>query len=270
MHENPFASGWTLALLLLGAGCGLSQSTALPLCQDGDTLGTDERGAFRCVKVSPTSLSVPLPSLGCAESSGLGNDSRFTQLYCVDPAQEIAGQPSGAELRRRIDTLAQRVETLKKSVAALDPKPADLDSVYVGSTSVPTTGSISAPGGKRGLIAAAALCSAEFGVGAHMCTPFQLTRSVAQGKLGVLDRIRPAWVYMPTWHNPQGSTTEPLAGLADNCGGYSTGTDAVGWTGMTVEWGPLASGDVAFRWHGGTDARCSSILPIACCGGGLP
>src|SRR5262249_29784941 len=147
-------------------------------------------------------------------------------------------QQDAQSLRLHMDALEMRMQSLKATLNQLRAEGIFPTPSYVGTTTAVTTGQISR-NAESGLTAAATLCAAEFGPGTNMCTSLQLTRSVALGKLGPADRIPPAWVYMPTWHNPKNSTMEPLSGLADNCGGYTTELDRYGWTGMAVEWGPL-------------------------------
>lgn len=266
MKTSLTAYGWGLAVVLSWGGCDLAQPMALPRCQDGLGLGTDSQGNFRCVQVRPAQLTVPPVGDGCSATQTLQHPVPSTALRCLESTTMLTERLDGPAMVRKIDELEVTMASLAKSVELLDTTAAVKAQLYVGNTTAVTTGRIT-NAGTVGLLAANALCATQFGSRAHMCTPFQLTRSVAKGKLGPKDRIAPAWIYMPAWHNPNASTSEPLAGLADNCGGYTTGDDTAGWAGMAVEWSPLASGDVVFRWHGGADAPCSARLPIACCSG---
>lgn len=266
MRDSVFLVSLVVGMACAGAGCETAPSRVLPRCADGQGLTTDKLGALVCTSPAAPYLPIQPPAEGCPDGQGLGYFKGTDQLSCVTKEVGVPGELDGDALRRQLDMFTDQVAILEQAVAQLRTLKSLDEPLYVGNTSALTKGRISAAG-KTGLAAATVVCSAEFGAGAAMCTPFQLTRSVARGKLGVSDRIPSAWVYMPTWHNPKSSTTEPMSGLADNCGGYSTGIDDSGWTGMAVEWGPLASGDVAFRWHGGDEAPCSASLPIACCAG---
>jgi hypothetical protein len=249
-------------------GCDHPDQVVLPQCLDGQGLSTNADGDFQCQAVLAPSFTVSPRTAGCKPGDALQYGDTPAQIECLDLTKVLGSQAEEDVLRQRIDDLTQKITSLNQSVAQLRTMAQPSESLYVGSTTAMTTGRITAAG-STGLLAASALCAAQFGARAHMCTQFQLTRTVALGKLGPKDRIAPAWIYMPTWHNPNASTSEPLSGLADNCGGYTVGDDASGWAGMAVEWGPLASADVVFRWHGGTEAACSARLPIACCAGGL-
>lgn len=266
MKTSLTVYGWGLVVVLTWGGCDRTAPAVLPRCQDGQGLGTDAQGHFVCTQVQPAHLTVPPIGDGCPASDALTHPMGTTALHCLSP--NLAGaQLGGPAMREKIDQLELTLTSLGKSVEQIDATTVIRDQLYVGSTTTATTGRITAAG-TSGILAANALCAAEFGPKAHMCTQFQLTRTLAAGKLGPTDRIKPAWIYMPTWHNPNASTTEPLSGLADNCGGYTTGDDTAGWSGMAVEWWPLSSGDVVFRWYGGSAAPCSARLPIACCAGG--
>lgn len=266
MRTSLTAYGWGLAVVLSWGGCELAPSMALPRCSDGLGLGTDSQGNLRCVLIHPAQLTVPIVAEGCLATQTLQRPVSSTELRCLERTTMLTARLDGPAMVQKLDGLEVTMASLEKSVELLGTTPTVKAQLYAGNTTAVTTGRITAAGA-AGLLAANALCAAQFGSRAHMCTPSQLTHSVAAGKLSSKDRIAPAWIYMPAWHNPSTSTTEPMAGLADNCGGYTTDDDTVGWTGMSVEWSELASGDVVFRWHGGADAPCSARLPIACCSG---
>lgn len=251
---------WGLVLGLLG--CDHMSAAVLPRCVDGMVLGTDGSGNLVC-QDAPPALVTP-PGSDCADDQMLATFGSPPQLGCISKYLNSAAQIDVAALRQHIGQSAQMLQALARSIDELPTLRQTLRPIYIGSTQTLTTGHITLAG-QSGLLAANAICRAEFGPGAQMCTSAQLIRTVTNGKLTPTDRIAPAWIYMPTWHNPHNSTIDPLAGLADNCGGYTTDDDTTGYTGMAVEWGPLGSGDVAFRWHGGDDAPCSGHLPVACC-----
>jgi hypothetical protein len=120
-------------------------------------------------------------------------------------------------------------------------------------------------GAAVGIIAAAQLCEQGFGLGAHMCTQEELYLSATNGTLASNAKIQPAWVHMPNWNNPSGSTMEPLSGISDTCVSYTYATSANRWRGIAVEWGMLPGGGLGFRWRGGTDGNCNMNRSIACC-----
>lgn len=136
---------------------------------------------------------------------------------------------------------------------------------YVGlSKTVMTKGRITS-GTAVGIPAATAVCKADYGVGAHMCTVYEIYYSAAlQKNIDPEVNIVPGgWVYMQSWRHNQATPSEVNAGLADNCGGYTAETDTNAWNGTKFEWSVNTSNIRVPKFFANT--LCSETFPIACC-----
>jgi hypothetical protein len=147
----------------------------------------------------------------------------------------------------------------RDAVSRQDSRP-----MFVGITKVRTNGRIEAPGADVGLASAAALCGAEYGDGAHMCTVNELYDSVVSGRLTSNDRVPKSWIFHPSLQRLPNSI-DPEEGVADSCGVYTYGTADHGWTGVAFVHGPLRTGYVGMKLLNGHSAPCGEKLPIACC-----
>lgn len=143
--------------------------------------------------------------------------------------------------------LDRRVSALEQSRSA----------VFVGVTSVKTTGKFQHRSAPAGLASAAALCLDAYGTGAHICTAQEIYASTASGIL-TNKPVPKSWIYTPA-----GNTT--AAGLSDSCSGYTATAADRQATGSAFQWDLLPTGQFGPRFLGGTDAACTAQLPIACC-----
>jgi hypothetical protein len=168
---------------------------------------------------------------------------------------------------QNVSAALQQIDYLVNSIAprtqTTPPPPS-----YVGLTTSASNGLfLSNQSSVEGVQAAANLCAAQSGSGAHLCTMDELYQAVVNGTLKATDKLPQSWVYMPNWNIlvNSGTTSEPKGGIADNCGGYTSRSASTGWHGILAEWGPLPDGTPGFRWHGGEDAYCGSAHQITCC-----
>lgn len=168
-------------------------------------------------------------------------------------------------VRQRVLDLQGQAQSLIVQLDALGIRPA-LAATFVGTTAATTVGRIEYPGTPAGLPAANARCAAELGLGAHMCAAREMLGAVLNATLDPNKDVPPAWLYMPTWNTPAPGAEQPLAGLGDNCGGYTDGTLDHDWTGMAVDWS-YSPFDLmrVLHFKSGTLATCDQSLPIACC-----
>lgn len=180
-------------------------------------------------------------------------------LGCTPKLQDALTAPE----RQHVSDLQAQLQQLLGTLNELGLTPVTT-ATYVANTEVTTTGRIHVPGRPVGLPSANALCEAEHGASAHMCSVRELVGALLVGTLNPLVTVPKAWVYMPTWNSPSGSVTEPLSGLGDNCGGYTDDTLTNGWSGMAVDFSNTYTVP-NLHWNSGSLAPCSQPLPIACC-----
>lgn len=165
--------------------------------------------------------------------------------------------------QQQIVSLNDQVQGLMNQLNAPEVNP--LLGSWVGLTTATTTGRIEAAGFAPGLPAANARCAKEFGSSAHMCLAAELFSAALNNQLNPDFDIPKGWVYMPTWNTPIAGAVEPLAGLADSCGGYTVGTTDAGWSGMAMDFTIMLSGIRGIYFNSGPLAPCDQPLPIACC-----
>jgi hypothetical protein len=136
--------------------------------------------------------------------------------------------------------------------------------VFVGVSNTMVNGNITS-GAQRGLSAAAAICSGQFGMGARMCTSMDIYNSVAKGVIKDNMTINKAWVYQAAWNTPLAGAQENLAGVSDNCASMTYPTGDRGWAGTAFAWQNSTHGFRSIKFFSGAEARCSATFPIACC-----
>jgi hypothetical protein len=250
---------WILASVPLLTGAGdvgqrkQALSDVVPACQSGEYL-TIKSGELRCI--SPLRRAIgALP--GC--------DGNLLVRYAGDPAGELRCPPKlfvpvagVAQLQARHDADAAKIAEIDKA----PPLPA---SVFVGVTKFTTSGRITRPGSDPGLSAAAGRCGDEY-PGSHMCTQYEMAQSVVGGQLKPTSQIPPSWIFFPAWKAPIAGALNPEQGMADSCASYTYGADDTGFSGMAVAWPRFGTNSYdSLTFRGGSLARCSQVLPIACC-----
>lgn len=239
--------------LFIGFGCLLLAScdqAGTPLCGLDQILATAENRQLSCVP-APGGKVEPPP---CPTT--LSSDGR--SLLCTSLNESTDRDP---DVRAALDALEQKTASLELRVVRENPL---LRARYVGVTKMPTRARV-VSGGKTGLTAAAELCAANFGEGAHLCAMDELYRAVTAGSITATSTIPRAWAYVPNWNMPITGAERPQQGVADTCNSYTYELGARRWVGILVEWGPLPDGTPGFRWQGGSAAPCSSTYPLACC-----
>lgn len=262
------SSAWPSAVLgaVLLAGCDGrlldASALALPDCQDGQLLTVNPDRSLSCVSVLAKQFPPPVCNpVTQVLTSELRYQPAVVTARCVARGAGISDQPT----INRISDAATAVANLATSFN--NQQNFSGRSLYVGRSSQPTKGQIFF-NAVEGLRAATKLCEADYGLSAHMCTPFEIYNSVVAGDIldGTAD-AGPSWVYMEGYNDPTGmgliGGSEPYAGLMDNCGGYTSSLQSTKWRGTTF----------LFAKNGGTDrvpqfnanTACYTMQPIACC-----
>src|SRR4029077_3008937 len=78
------------------------------------------------------------------------------------------------------------------------------------------------------------VCAKDFGTGAAMCTVNEIFNSAINGTLvRTAPMAEDAWIYAANLQNPLGSR---VAGLGDNCAGYTYETADASWQGTSFQW----------------------------------
>jgi len=276
MKMNKFIYVLGLAPLLAGADTAQLQQdvvvNTLPACQSGQYL-VYQGGGVTCQTIAGGSLMLPNCKGNGQILTSAGNGDAGGQLTCT-----AKGMPSlsGSDITL-INTLETDIMTIKTDITQIQNNPPGAASVFVGETAAATlyNGTFAA-NGATGIRNAAAICAAQFGAGAHMCSVYDMYSSVVSAGQNPANKFNPAanlpqaWVYQMAWQQPLTTTTknEPSAGLADNCASGQYGTADQGWKGTTVVWEPLQYNNqmaLKFPGWGGGAVPCSSMLPIACC-----
>jgi hypothetical protein len=226
----------------------------LPTCADYEGLGVTQGGTLVCKPV-PTSPTLPV----CASDQALS--SAGGAFVC---GQQVSGGPDLSEYMTRAANVVSGVASAEMTVAQLRATVGP-PAVFVGNTVTTTIGKISAAGNDTGLNSANALCSSTF-MSSHLCTAYEMYRSIVQGVLTSAKPVPPAFIYFPTGSGNFSATVDSAnMGLEDNCGSYTYPTSDRGWRGAAAEWGMLPSGAVGLMLHGSAEATCHSIFPLACC-----
>lgn len=254
-------SAWVFAPLLFACGSegagGGGGIVAIPDCtsQPGSVLSTDSNGQLIC-KALPTgsvSLQNCKPDSEALSSNGTG-------VFCVPRNNETTESRSALENISKSETI---VTDLGTRITALGTGPG-AKALYVGQTPTMTNGAI-ASNGATGLNGAAKLCEVTYGTGARMCSVYDIYFSIVAGKITSAKTITKSWVYMESWKNPVAGAQEGTAGISDNCGGYTYPTGDRAWVGTAFSYDKVATMLFAPRFHSGSEAACSAMLPVACC-----
>ncbi len=251
-----------VAPLLLACGSdntgGGTTYVTVPDCggAPNQVLSTDSTGQLVCVNAPAGALNLP----ECA------NDEAYTSQNGVTCVKRDVVDATTAAALTTLTMIEKQIVDAGTKITALGSGPSS-QSAYVGLTKNSYTGRLIS-GAAVGIPAATALCAGDFGVGAHMCTVYELYYSAALLKnLDPTVDISPGgWVYMQSWRHAPVNPTEISAGLADNCAGYTytfAATDTYQWNGTTFAWTVDASGVRVPKFYANT--QCNTSQPIACC-----
>lgn len=262
MRKTKLLYSLALAPLLLGgySDTEIGQNvdpltvTTLPKCADGQFL-VYRNGAVNCEAVAGNGTALP----DCKTPGQLLTFTNTGELnsYSCTPKGSI--QLSSTD-QTTITNLVTQITQLGTTITAIGTGTRVAARTFRGLTSTPTSGAIG------GLKAATNACVSAFGPGAAMCDVYSIYISVAAGKLDLTKDIAGAWVYQAEWTNAFGTaSTDVLAGLGDNCAGYTSGAAAGGLAGTRFSL-MTPTGDNANRvpkFYSNT--TCDTQLPIACC-----
>lgn len=253
-----------VALAALGAlagGCG-SDATGgtitIPDCKGANrALSTDKNGQLICKDLPAGAYILPkcLPDVEALTSDGKG--LTCTNRRVADAALTKA-QTDLTFVEDKLNDYGTRIKTLLTKPGAV--------ATYVGVTQNTVNGKIAKAGKDVGIASAAAYCNDAF-TGSHMCTVNEMYYSFAYEVLKKGKTVPKSWIYFPAWNTPLAGAMTPLEGQGDNCGQYTTADPALNWSGSAVEYNAtnLSSGQLGMRFHGGPNAACDQLLPIACC-----
>lgn len=254
-----------VAPLLLACGSdntgGGTTYAMVPTCSGaGQVLSTDTTGQLVC-KVLPAG-AVGLPACDSANKAltADGTNASCTDLNAVDDTSKT--------YLETLSNVEKKIKDYSTQLDMLGAGPAS-QSYYVGmSKGAATTGRITS-GTKVGIPAATAICTNDYGAGAHMCSVYEIYYSTTLMKLpldATTDIPDPGgWVYMQSWRNSTATTVEPNAGLADNCAGYTSNDDGIAnkWNGTRFQFATTFSTVRVPKFFANT--LCNTARPIACC-----
>jgi len=248
--------------LLMGANVSsTSRAVKLKTCADDEYLVWRGTG-FVCEKIQAGNVQIPDCSGDATKplvTSILNGD--VGKLECAPQGKVTLSQ----SIIDKINILNDKTTNLGTIVTEIEGSTPSAASVFKGTTTVTTKGAI-ATGNLFGVPAANEICKAQYGAGAHICSPYEIYYSVATGKITGATTVTPAWVNSSTWSTPVASPTEPLNGLNDNCAGYTYGTGDQKWVGTLFKWEVVAfTNRQAPKFVSGSGAPCNVANPIACC-----
>lgn len=244
------------ALLLGAAPDRIPLPQSFPACRRSEFV-TVQNGELVCRELVKRLLSNPPDCTGQLASATL------------DPKQPWVCGPRAFFSPTELDALSAQLVQIKDDVTRIEKLSAigpQLRNVFVGTTTLVSTGHIRRTDTAPGLISANAMCNDEF-PGSHFCSGYELHQSVMAGVISARKGMARAWVFHPSWKTPVGPAARAEEGLADNCASYTYGFDDRGWTGIAAEFATtnLNTTEPVLAFRGGTLAPCSGQLPLSCC-----
>ena len=257
---------YTLALatpVLMGAGVLDSELTVdkLPACKSDEYL-IFRSGGLSCGTITSSTSIQPPDCTGKLLTIRKNGD--VSSLSCVDK-----GTSGGSIDLTKLTNLESSVTTLGTLVNEVKNGPRGAAAVYQGPTTDKQIGNILKGGDDNALVSAAKLCAAQYGAGAHMCTPHDVYESVLAGKLSSANNLtEKLWVYAARGNNPIAGSSSALQGLGENCGSYTYPTGDKNWSGTAITTGTITeTGRWGVRFHTGSEAPCNTNgnYKIACC-----
>lgn len=255
-------------------------NVAIPECAPGQLLVASD-GGFSCESATGMAIAGQNMALMALtgqvnaltmQVAGLNSTVMSQGVTIAAHTSTIAMQGTAiTALTTQVTTMQTALSALTMRVAALEARPTPRGvATYVGITAVTDNGDINS-GVLRGIPAAAEICAAQFGAGAHMCSIAELHRSEADGVFPANSDIAQAWVMATNYYEDRvvnGFGGWPAnQGTGDNCGGYTYGTGDTAQTGSVFEWsrGGFGGPRVIKVRHGLGNTPCNVQHPIACC-----
>lgn len=260
MRKTKLLYSLALAPLLLGgySDTEIGQNvdpltvTALPKCADGQFL-VYRNGAVVCETVTGSGTSLP----DCKTPGQLLTYTNSGELSSYNCTAKGNLQLSATD-QQTITNLQTQITLIGTTLTAVGTGTRVAARTYRGLTT-PTNGAIG------GIKAASNACVAAFGTGAAMCDVYSMYISVAAGKIPLNADIAGAWVYQAEWTNAfANNTADVIAGLGDNCAGYTSGAAAGGLAGTRFSL-MAPTGDTVRVPKFYSNTTCDTQLPIACC-----
>jgi hypothetical protein len=254
---------WMFAPLLVACDAtatgGGDQLAQVPDCigmgQTGTVLSTDSSGQLVCKKLPDGTVTIPV----CNASEAL--TSNGSSLTCVNKDTGDTATQSAIDKLNRIEMLLQDYGTTYNMLNTGTGARA----VYVGVSQATPDGRVSDGAGGIGAGAASKVCEQQYGMGARVCTVYDMYYSVASAKIVAATNVPRSWVYMQSWKNPAGGVpADATQGLNDNCADFIYNTGDKRWQGTAVTWATTALNNVDKALHF-TNTACSTTLPLACC-----
>jgi len=243
-------------------------TTTIPVCKTGEFLVVADASTLICQTIGATS---GLASKKCDTQLLTGTISGDTGLtLSCTPKGSDSFSSGDITTINQMDTTLKMIELL---INNLQMNPPGAASVYIGSTTAMTTGSI-VSNGKSGILGAADMCNTQY-PGSHMCTVYEMYISAAVPGTGInkfptAADVPKAWVYQQSF-NPAtfgaGLSGATASGLGDNCNGYTSAANTPATMfGMAVNFTTVAfTAKKALKFYGGVDGACNQNLPVACC-----
>lgn len=273
MRKQSIVNSFKTALVALPllASCGGNVGTAqvlvdpnglmLPDCQDGQLIGVNPDKSLTCVSALSGMLAPPTCTAGQVLTSMKNSVSGQNELSCVNTGSGI----NDVATQTRITKATTDITNLQTMVTQITTG-GGIRSRYVGASTVTSYGNLAGPNSSRGPRAGNLICAAQYGVNAHICTPFEIYESVVVGDVltGTAD-VGPLMVYMAAWVPPFGGAgSEPNAGLSDNCGGFTYETAHAEWRNTFFSFAVPAGGTVRVPRFS-ANIPCGNVASLACC-----
>lgn len=261
MRKTKFAIVLAFAPVLLGADNYGSDNSALmvstlPKCGQTEYLQY-AGGSLVCAQVGGGAVSLP----DCTGKllTYLQN-GEITSYNCTDKGQ-VSLSSTDITTINQLDTIITQIGTTLNNIK-MNPRASA--AVYVGSSTATTKGRITQAGLSVGAESAAKICSDQYGMGARMCTVYDMFVSQATGKITAATVVPPSWVHQASWNEPVAGPSNAGEGVSDNCASFIYDTADQKWQGMTVTWGTTAlnGNDKALKF---ANTACSVPQAIACC-----
>jgi hypothetical protein len=234
----------------------------LPDCQDGQLIGVNPDKSLTCVSALSGMLAPPTCTAGQVLTSMKNTVSGQNELSCVNTGNGL----NDVATQTRITKATTDITDLQMKVTQITTG-GGIRSRYAGPSTKAYMGNLldanyAGKGPRQGNL----ICAAQYGVNAHICTPFEMYESVVIGDVldGTTD-VGPLMVYMESWIPTFGGAgSEPNAGLADNCGGFTYETAHAEWRNTFFSFAIPTGGTVRVPRFT-ANIPCGTSASLACC-----